>query len=306
MTADTRRPVDSPILREVVLPIVAVGRDASWHAIGIGAVIAADQLQAIVVTAAHNLKHVVHIDRPRERSHPTTPPEFRLPEPRTVQLLSTDIYALYDRDRTCRVCPITKSWYLLALDIAYSVVNLDPRDGIAFRHRIAVDFSEPATGNDMTAIGYTGLKATANGIHEHPSATVELQPTWRPGQITQVCPNGSGLCKWPCFETNIPFDSGMSGGPVAQIVGNEVVLRGIIDADLSLDDNSTLGTGLHSIAATLWPSLGTEIEVHDGETLKRIQLVELVPHGKIDDRSNSATHFSSRFDGEQHQLFWNP
>jgi hypothetical protein len=304
VSAEIKHPVEDPIFREVVLPIVAVERDTSWHAIGTGAIVAADEFQAVLLTAAHTLQHVVHIDRPRPRSHPTTPPEFRPPDARTINLVSTNIYALYDRDGECRVCPITKSWYLSGLDVAFSVVNLDHRDGLTFRHRIAVDFAEPKMGESVSAIAYTGLQATADGTLEQPSATVRLQPTWRQGQIVNVCPQGSGLCRWPCFETNIPFDSGMSGGPMVQVVGHEVVVRGIVDADLSLGEDASKGTGLHSIAATLWPSLGTEIAVHDGEGLKRIQLIDLIRHGKIDDRSNSTAHFSSVTDDEGQHLYW--
>ena len=76
----------------------------------------------------------------------------------------------------------------------------------------------PSTGLDVSALGYWGehnpLVAAEDGSQfEHHQETCLFEST---GQLTDVHPNGrdAGTAWFPCFETNVPVESGMSGGPV--------------------------------------------------------------------------------------------
>src|SRR6266702_1130996 len=71
-------PIPMSTMLEVVLPIVVTATDASWVPVGTAFVVGViEPRTALLLTAAHNVERIRTLETGRDRSHPTTPSDFR-------------------------------------------------------------------------------------------------------------------------------------------------------------------------------------------------------------------------------------
>ncbi len=286
-------------LQRLILPIIATGtKDSSFEPIGSGFIIRSLGRQALMLSAAHNFSHIAHkIDRPYELHHPSVPDILR-PHQSKIELAQTKMQVIYRHsDGTNYFAQILKVITKTPGDLAACIIYFDERvpPEVIFDSQLAIDTAPPDSGTPIIATGYAGMVATPEIDREiNTRVRYSHQLQWRPGAITTLFRSHGPIGQaWPCFQCNVAFDNGMSGGPVLKRCGNdEYVACGIICSDLSISNVMSEGAG-HGLASTLWPAMGIAIPASvDGQPERPVLLLELERLRYIDDRGRASEHVS--------------
>lgn len=164
-----------------------------------------------------------------------------------------------DKGQTPLLWEVARLWFSFITDVAF--LRLSPTSKEAANH--------VCTGVSMNLLPRrVGTRIAAFGYH---SASIELSEeddeqiifewndpsTTSVGEVIQVYDERreSVMLPFPCFQTNARFKYGMSGGPIFNDSGQ---LCGLICT--SMEDVSENETEHTSYAASLWPSMGTQID----------------------------------------------
>lgn len=278
-------------LKRLIVPIVAVSNDLEvFKLIGTAFIIYGVGKQAIALTAAHNVQAIERIERPYDRCHPTTPPEFRFRETR-IEFKDTQMRIAYpDLDGNIHLPRVNNAYFLEDHDIAICTIfigNDAPKD-LTFDQHFELDSSPPKKGTTITAIGYKDLSVLSSPVIQGRKALVGYTEILvrRPGTVIEVYPDrGPRGQLGPCFQCSTPFDSGMSGGPILELTDDKTVAIGVISSDISFEYPHK-GSGESALASILKPvmnvALVDEILQHvGGPTLWDFQR-----RGLIRDRGN--------------------
>lgn len=281
--------------RRAVLPIVATSTQGDFYCIGTGFIICNRGRHALMLTAAHNLQEIERIDQPYELSHSSTPNEFRLTPLGNNALRRTYMKVLYPTSGENEVLVLIPDAYVWPNDTAVCIVQFQEHtdQSIAFESSIVIDTTLPNIATPVWAVGYSKMEVEPTTQSNGTMLSYRRQLTSRPGQITQVfSTNGPRGRTWPCFQTDIPFDSGMSGGPILKKVGDLFVACGVISSDLATEDSDFgMGSGHAAIASMLWPTMGITIEKASIEgTRTPTTLLELQRRNFIHDLGNASAH----------------
>lgn len=300
MSDNSATPIPLDDLARVVLPIVAVTRNAEWHAIGTSFIVAVpDPKRAVLLTAAHNLQYVARLNAPRQLHHSSTPLEFRSPKPSFISLEYTDVYICLVGSAHPVLAELVGAWFCDAFDVAPILVRIREDDDITFTEKLALNTSPIQSATRVMAVGFPGMLAASDADFEKGKfiASLQLQLQCKFGEAVRKCPKGIGIHKSPGFLVSCPLDSGMSGGPVIDLTGNTPTVRGIVAGDVSNTPNEpSRGSGLQAFASMLWTAMVIEtqinIELGDGNILnsRGATLLDLVRHGFIDDVGRSHEH----------------
>jgi Trypsin-like peptidase domain len=289
-------------LKRVIVPIVATSRDLeSFEPIGTGFIIYGVGKQAIVLTAAHNIRAIGRIERPYDRCHPTTLPEFRFRETR-VDLRNTKMRIVYPaQDGNVHLPEVINAYVLEDSDMAVCtiVIGSDAPSDLIFDQHFDVDSSPPQKGATIMAMGYKNMTVLSHEM-EGRTAQVKYSETLvrRPGTILDVFPiRGPRQHKMACFQCDTPFDNGMSGGPILQVTDGKTVAIGVIFSDMSFEVPHK-GSGESALAAILWPAMGVKLNEERIGELDAPTLLDFQRHGLISDRGESLKHIRFSQDGK--------
>lgn len=278
-------------LREVVLPLFAVTTDAQWHAIGTAFVVVAAGLNALLVTAGHNLEHFQRLALPPSRRHPSMPGIFASPEPSIIET-KAEIYAMLRKRGKIALATYGRAFRIEGIDIALISVSLHEDDDVKFDMSFSIDSSPfMPIGLPLTAFGFRKLEAESwqDWEKENFEARIsEGELVVRTGKVLSNAEAGRGS-RFTGTYVDIPFDSGMSGGPVVEYRGDEPFVRAVITSDLSSDPkDQAAGSGQRAFASSIWmlagiPVSGINVERQDGnvETCQRV--LDLIANGRIRD-----------------------
>ncbi len=295
-------------LLEVVLPLGVVATDASWQFVGTAFVIGIPEPKsALLLTAAHNVARIRALELGRERSHFTTPPEFR-PSTEYVEVRKTAPFVNLMQGRRGRPVGVPVEvrdfWEFGTIDVALLLASIRPEVDAVFEKALSLDTRPIDPDVGIWAAGYSSLQAQFNNPPDYEAQVfeirydVELQALG--GQVVDVLPQGSGIHRGPGFLVSCPFQSGMSGGPVITFAGRVPTVRGIITGDLSESaDAPAVGSGARAFAAMLWPAMVTQTNVvlhgADDRVLqpRRSRLMDFVRHGVVNDLGRADKHVRS-------------
>lgn len=298
-------------LQRVMLPILITGNKGQLAPIGTGFVIGAFGRQALVMSAAHNFDEIRALDRPWQLHHPTS--LFHVEEMNVVLQRTRMWTALWDDPNGMAVARIEKVWISNPLDIALASVRLpdEAPPNLAFNLKLPIDTRPPAVGSRIAALGYSGMDAQELGESStYPFLhTMSQKLEWREGKVLDVfARTGPTGQQWPGFRCDVPFDSGMSGGPVLCFGERGFAVGGVIHADESVDENDMRkGSGRNALAAMLWPSVITPIDGEVAETALPLQsLLDLIRHGYVEDWGAAQEHveIASATDGQVTGVRW--
>jgi hypothetical protein len=248
-------------LKSVVLPIVLIGPDGTAAPIGIGSIVGSlPDRQLLILTARHNIDEIKKVDQPYgARAHPSMPDFFRPPLPKDHYVKNTDCYLLFPFQKaTQQYSAIRSAVYKPEFDIALASCILP--DGLEPPVPLAIDTNPPHVGMQGLAVGYVDLNSRTVQLDENARAghwEFEGQFRARDCEVIETKPRGSSRCHWPYFQINIPIYSGMSGGPIINLLDNEhPAICGLLTSDLSENqDRMTEASGARAIAAALWISV---------------------------------------------------
>jgi len=301
MASDPVDPIPFAQLEQLVLPLVAVTKDAKWHEVGTAFVIAAlDPKRALLLTAAHNLKAVHRLDDP-PRHHFSTP-DILLPRPAEwIDLKSTNLYGMLKSSPEMVLVDMAPSWFNWGLDAALLLATIRPELNATFTMHFPLDSRPVTVDTPVMAVGYPGMKATSTADYEANEfrAHVNLNLECRRGTVVALRPEGDTIHKWPGFLVSFALDSGMSGGPVIDLSGDAPVVRGIVGGDVGEEEDWRPGSGAHAFVSLLWPAMITKMRATEFTFVRPDQpplvltdatLLDLVRSGIVDDRGRAHEH----------------
>ena len=286
-------------LKRLIVPIVATSGDLeSFEPIGTGFIIYGVGKKAIALTAAHNIRAIERIERPYDRCHPTTLPEFRFREAR-VDFRNTKMRIVYpDEDGNVHLPHVMNAYVLEDSDMAVCTIAIgsDAPSDLIFDQHFDVDSSPPQKGAAIMAMGYKNMTVLSHEM-ERGRALVKYSETLvrRPGRILDVFPiKGPRQHEMACFQCDTPFDNGMSGGPILQVTDGKTLAIGIIFSDMSFETPHK-GSGESALATILWPAMGVKLieeklDQIDGPPIDGPTLLDFQQHGLIHDRGESLKH----------------
>lgn len=187
--------------------------------------------------------------------------------------------------------------YHSEFDLAVLISRWEHNGAIVPLPGFALDFTLPQSGDRLLALGYTRT-AIERESNADDSITYQIEQSLvaSEGHVMQVYPNGRDLSMlpFPCFETSVRMDPGMSGGPVISGVTGGVC--GVVCSGLQEDDHGTF-VSFASVAGLI---LGLE----DPSLEPPIRLYEHARSGKIPlTRDINDVTFESRGDVGWRLLF---
>jgi hypothetical protein len=290
-------------LRDVVLPLVIIHDRFECVPIGTAFVIVvANPKTALLLTAAHNVKCALQLERRGQRHHPTTPTEFLPAESNWINLQRTKLGVVRREAVGAELLDVTRIWYVSSTDIAVLFVQIPEASPSRFGENLGLDTTPIAAGTRVVAVGYHSMRASHLGEPNYElgraSVMMEHAMEYRGGRVAAYHPVGAPLYPWPGFTVDFPFDSGMSGGPVIDLNTDMNVprARGLVCGDMSQTEAAFRGSGVRPFASCLWPAMVTStqiaIEAPNGSILVsgNATLLDLVKYRVIDDLGQAHEH----------------
>jgi hypothetical protein len=273
----------------MILPLIAVTERGEWRAIGTTFVLHASPRDALLGTAAHNVSHYL----PRDRNHPTTPLEFRIPTPTTTHVDGESLGVLLAEDERFAIAPVVGAVLHKDWDIALLRAQL-PQDAPAhFSVHISLDTSLMEVGARVAVAGYPGMKVVQerDGEFDAERAEFELPLKMRLASVLATDPENPR--EGPRAQISCAIDSGMSGGPVFEMRGSTPYVRAIARSDMTFDRESMMtGSGAIARVTMLWPMLGFPIPLEptrEGGRARR--LADLIQEGILRDAGDGVRRF---------------
>ena len=282
-------------LQKHILPIVVTFPDGTVDCIGTGFVTFTNGRSAHLVTAAHVIDQIRRIDNPHPKHHPSTPSIF-LPIIHRAELQRAKPRAIYFDGETAHVAAIEAAMEMSKYDTALCSIrfsdSVNPR--VVFNSRLGLDTTPVAVGEQIIAIGYAQMKVkqlhiTAEFLH------AEFDARWacEQGKVTSVHPQqGPTGQPGPCFEVDIPFKGGMSGGPVMTWDENAPYVRGFIMKGEERMDEGDQNPARFALAGMIWPLLLMPVDLPDreGKIFRERSLLDLEKEGVLIDKGRAHDH----------------
>jgi hypothetical protein len=251
------------------VPPVVLKKASTLHPIGSATYILSGHPTSMMLTARHLFDEMERIDRGPSRSHASMPQIFR-PGPTPHHVLQ--------RSFMHAIREVEGAGFLRSIKIATASDSHDLAIAALFEHgslhrppSVRIDTSIPVVGTPVWAVGWSRMEPLQ--VEEDGSFTFSWERAVRRGKITAVHPSGVRMHRWPCFETDITVEYGMSGGPIFDD-RSPLVAIGVI--------SSGWNEGA-SVGAMLWPLGGLSIERKEGRGNKTTTVVELIEEGLIKD-----------------------
>jgi len=188
------------------------------------------------------------------------------------------------------LAPVTRTYGSIEADITLIFVSFENRKVPPFLHALALNTSVPVVGQRAVATSFFKGSMTPQSSTAGETRTYRYIFDYRYGTVNEVSHQGSRGLKTPCFSTTIPFDAGMSGGPVlvGQERGKVLAASGVICRDFSEPVSFSDGSPGLSTAAQLWPALALGFKwTINGVPEGRLSLLDCIKRGFVVDVGNS-------------------
>lgn len=206
-------------LKRCVLPLLAVTEQAEWTPIGTCFIVAVlDALNAVAVTATHNLRYAARIS-----------PRYRAPAPGvfarepTWADMNVELHALLrDGDRT-GLAIVARDFILNEHDVALLWLRLPASAGVEFTMSLPIDVTPfDGPGRQILAAGYPEMTAKSHVDFDRQDFRVEMNTpvTYVHGRIESFAPAGTPIVQSPGMFLSCVLPFGMSGGPVIELRGS--------------------------------------------------------------------------------------
>lgn len=296
-------------LNKVLVSFFTVKVDDFMELIGTGFIVAVAGRNAVVMTAASVFQTVGVARRLKRLKRPAGSVEFQVQAGRIFPMDEGKIMAAYTPDKDAVVCSIKGVSLSPELGIALCMIEFQERyKGADFSHKLSLDSRPPKKGDQVAAIGFTSMKpdnADGSGEGNAVSHRVAKAMEMRVGRITGVFHNGSGKIGFPFFETDIPTDPGMRGGPVFpfNLPGSNMNACAVVLKDLSSPESlKNYSAPGRSFMGMIWPSfllpVRTMLKAHDAPV--ESSLIELNKKGIVKDTGEA--HKNIRIIKKDHQI----
>ncbi len=290
-------------LNNGLVSFFASSPDGYTELIGSGFIILADGRNALVMTAAHNFHFAETIQKPRKHHHLTTLPEFQTHRGNIFSVEREKLRAVYMSNSHVEACIIEGVSIVPELDIALCAIKFQEiYDGPGFSYNFGLDSRHPNVGDEVVALGFSRMRIETQYVSSDKMLRyfkMMQKIEMRKGTVTGVFQNGLRQIAWPCFETTIPIDAGMSGGPVLPfgMSNSKMNACGVISKDFSTKESfkTFLASG-QSIMGMIWPSvvLPFRCVFNEGGSPTETNLFDLIKRGIIIDAGDAGQNITFR------------
>jgi hypothetical protein len=114
------------------------------------------------------------------------------------------------------------------------------------------------------------------------------------GRVTRVYPEGGPTGqKGPCFQVDIPFKAGMSGGPVFTWDEKGPSVRGFVMIGEQRMNDTDNSTGIPvALAGMIWPLMLMPVDLpsEDGSLMRERCLLDLEREESVIDKGRASLH----------------
>jgi hypothetical protein len=288
-------------LQKHILPILVTLPDGNINCVGTGFVSVANGRQAHFVTAAHVLDEIRKIDNPHPKHHPSMPDIMR-PVLYRSELKCAKPRAIYFDGTSAHIAAIEAAVEMSKVDVALCSIrfNDDVPSDIAFTSRFAFDSAPIKTDETIVAIGYARMNA-AQLPTTNAQAEYAFRASWvcNKGKVTAAYPKqGPTGQKGPCFEVDIPFLGGMSGGPVFTWNEKGPFVRGFVMMGEDRIEEGDHGPVSFALAGMIWPLMLMPVGLPNsqGSLSSARCLIDLEQEGIIIDKGRAHDHIKCQRD----------
>ncbi len=280
-------------IRDVVVPIYEL-RGPDWKGLGSASIVASFGTTAIFATARHVIEAIVdELEGPR-RAYPK---------------LSRVVAIVGSAEKTF-VAEVQQLQISEFSDVGFGL--LVAPEGRTFGPCLALDPSPVLPGTLLHTLGYSDLPLSHRQDWENQEFSVRLEFHLQSRECRSIDRHLGGIrhLKWPVFQVDTFFDSGMSGGPIVELRENEPVVRGVICSDITTRGDLRAGGGGEAMASELWPILMMPFRFNltfsgeDGTDLEIRTMLDLLRERFIVDRGNTVRDFIWVPDGETVVASW--
>ncbi|OIQ71132.1 hypothetical protein GALL_472530 [mine drainage metagenome] len=256
---------------EVVVPILFRHAPGDYEQAGTGFIVAAMGRHALVVTAGHVLEAICH--RTRKPVARTLFCDGSEDKKFVIASDEHEIVIVIQNANATFYAEAFDSWGSKAHDIALLNVNIPEGLGSLINKQFAINPGGPKLGEEVHVFGYFEGQDTSSeiippgfdGILKHLMGDLPRQfiakISSQKGRVVKDYPDGTGLVRSPCFVVDVPFNSGMSGGVVFQVIGGRLVACGLMSNDEGQSSADLTGTGGHAVVAKLAPLFIMELGI---------------------------------------------
>ena len=283
-------------LQKHVLPILVTLPGGNVECIGTGFITLTNGRQAHLITAAHVIEEIRKIDRPHPKHHLSTP-NILLPVVHRFELQHARPQAIFFDGTRPHVAIIEAAMEMANFDIALCSIrfNDDVGSDVVFASRFALDTTPDSVEEPIIAIGYAPMKAKPlHTTEEWLEFAFEAGWVCDKGKVTAVYPEkGPTGQKGPCFQVDILFKGGMSGGPVFTWDAKGPYVRGfVMMGEERFDKASNRDSVPFSLAGMIWPLMLMPVDMPlPNGTLRRERcLLDLEKEGALIDKGHARDH----------------
>lgn len=257
---------------DIVVPILYRKGGGPFTQLGTGFVIAAMGNHAVVVTAAHVLKEIA--DRTQKAPSPALFNDGTTQIRRILAGDEDEQIVLFKTEEATFQGEVTHSWGCSESDLAILCVDVDQKANQLVTNQFLISSRLPEVGSPVMIHGYfassdvsaemipPGFEGLIKQLMGELPSFMDGKVSQMVGKVVDVFHDRHILVKGPCFQIDVPINSGMSGGPVFQITeGGLPVVIGAMSSDDGTEEDLSLGTGKSAIAASLVTLLDMELSI---------------------------------------------
>lgn len=281
-------------LNKVLISFFSATPNGFTKLIGTGFIIVANKKNALVMTSSDHFEFSGNNQHPKYLNDPAGSPQIQVHAGEIFSVDPKKIRAVYKSDTFVDACKINGVSIVPELGIALCAIEFQKDyKGPDFSVQLGLDSRPPEKGDEVIAVGFSAPPSGKEdaSLDKKNKTAITRKFEVRRGKVTGVFNMGIGDISWPCFETTIPVDPGMTGGPVMPFCITNPGLNGcaVISKDIShkksFEDFSMPG---HSIMAMIWPAflLPYKTESKKADAAEN-NLMKLIQKGIIKDVGNA-------------------
>jgi hypothetical protein len=283
-------------LQKHILPILVTTPDRVVQCIGSGFITVASGRKAHLVTAAHVVEEMRKVDNPHPKHHASAISEF-LPIVHRFELRNARPRAVYFEGKKGHSATIEAAVEMPKVDIALCNISFDDDVGaeVLFTSRLALDTTPVRVGEEVIPIGYSRM-ATSPLHATEKTGEFNFEAGWESpsARVTAVyLDQGPTGQKGPCFQVNVPFKAGMSGGPIVSWDERAPYVRGfVMQGEERVEPARDNEAAPFALAGMIWPLMLMPVDLPrpDGSLHRERSLLDLEREGTIIDKGRAHDH----------------
>jgi len=272
-------------LLPAVCPVIAVYQD-QIHVLGSSFVVFRfNEHEALLMTAKHVMDEVLRL-HPGIARRMASPSTLAPPLPSIGMQKHAEVVVMLSGKNGSipRLARLLEVWSDPSLDLSLFAVRLQEEQPPWEFALFNLDSRPVMPGTEVFTLGFPNSARGAVFVDD--VVQLQLGFSYRGGKVVEHLPSGTMLRKYPGFSTTMTIPSGMSGGPVFEIVGTDVRVRGVVCSSMGFigDEEPADPNEPRSFVSAIEPAYRIQTAIALPEIgVASLSLADLVRLGLIND-----------------------